>query len=317
MHTTPEDPALSTMGRETMTTRSRGPLAGFGWLRNAVNLGHGNPKAVFGGAALVLLLSLLPSAVTMPLQFGMTPGPAMLGLVMAISVIGGLLLVPVLAGLLGVIDASENGRPAKATDVFGPYRRGEWLRLVGYGVAMIGVYIVAAAIVIAIAGAGVWRWYMQAMTMQQGEADPAALQALQTLPDGFGIAMALVMVLGLLIGGVYSISLGQVALGGRGVFGAIGDGIAGSFKNVLPLIVLAVCGLVAGIVLALVFGLAFGLLAVAAKLVGDWLMFALLVPVYLGAMLMLFVVMFGVIYHLWRDVCGGGEHGATAEALNA
>jgi hypothetical protein len=316
MCTAPGDPALSIKGEKTMTTRSRGPLAGFGWLRNAVNLGHGNPKAVFGGAALVMLLSLLPSAATVPLQFAMTPGPATLGLVMAISLLGGLLLVPVLAGLLGVIDAAENGRPAKATDVFGPYRRGQWLRLIGYGLAMCGVYIVAAAIVIAIAGAGVWRWYMQAMTMQ-GETDPAALQALQALPDGFGMAMALGTVLGLLVTGIYSISLGQVALGGRGVFGAIGDGIAGSVKNVLPLVVLAVCGLIAGLVLMLVFGLAVGLLAVVAKLIGEWLMFALLVPVYLGLMLILFVVMFGVIYHLWRDVCGGGERGATADALNA
>lgn len=300
-----------------MTTRSRGPLAGFGWLRNAINLGHGNPKAVFGGAALVLLLSLLPSAVTMPLQFGMTPGPAMLGLVIAISLLAGLLLVPVLAGMLGVIDAAENGRPAKATDVFAPYRRGEGLRLIGYGVAMLGVYLVAAAVVIAIAGAGVWRWYLQAMTLQQNEADPAALQAMQALPDGFGMALALATVLGLLIGGIYSISLGQVALGGRGVFASIRDGIAGSFKNVLPLLVLALCGLIAGLVLMLVFGLAVGLLMVVAKLVGDWLMFALLVPVYFGMMLMMFVVMFGVIYHLWRDVCDGGDRATPIEALNA
>lgn len=300
-----------------MTTRSRGPLAGFGWLRNAINLGHGNPKAVFGGAALVLLLSLLPSAVTMPLQLGMTPGPAMLGLVIAISLLAGLLLVPVLAGMLGVIDAAENGRPARATDVFAPYRRGEGLRLIGYGVAMMGVYIVAAAVVIAIAGAGVWRWYLQAMALQQNQADPAALQAMQALPDGFGTALALATVLGLLIGGIYSISLGQVALGGRGVFGSIRDGIAGSFKNVLPLLVLAVCGLIAGLVLMLVFGLAVGLLMVVAKLVGDWLMFALLVPVYFAMMLMMFVVMFGVIYHLWRDVCDGGDRAAPIEALNA
>lgn len=300
-----------------MTTRARGPLAGFGWLKNAINLGHGNAKAVFGGAGLVLLLSLLPSAITMPLQLGMTPGPAVFGLILAISLIGGLLLVPVLAGLLGVIDAAENGRPAKATDVFGPYRRGEGLRLIGYGLAMMGVYLAAAAIVIAIAGAGVWRWYLQAMTAQQGGTDPAALQALQALPDGFGTAMALMTVLGLLIAGVYSISLGQVALGGRGVFGAIRDGLVGSFKNLLPLLVLAICGLIAGFVLMLVFGLAVGLLAVVAKLIGDWLMFALLVPIYLGLMLMMFVVMFGVIYHLWRDVCGGDERSAPADALNA
>lgn len=298
-----------------MTTRARGPLAGLGWLMKGINLGHGNPKAVFGAAALVLLLTLLPSAVTLPLQFAMAPGPAMLGLTMAVSLLGGLLLVPVLAGLLGVIDAAERGRPAKATDVFAPYRRGEAPRLIGYGVAMLGVYAAALIAVIAVAGAGVWRWYLQAMTAQSGEADPASLQALQALPEGFGLALALGAVLGLFVAGVYSISLGQVALGGRGVFGAIGDGVAGSAKNLLPMLVLAVCAMVAGFVLALVFGLVVGLLAVIAKLVGTWLMLALLVPVYLGLLLMMFVVMFGLMYHCWRDVCG--DAAASPDALNA
>lgn len=300
-----------------MTIRTLGPLAGFGWLRKGINLGHGNPKAVFGAAGLTLLMSLLPSVVTMPMQLNMTPGPAMLGLVTAISLLGGLLLVPVFAGLFGVIDAAENGRPAKATDVLGPYRRGEGPRLIGYGLAMLGVYLVAGLLVIAVAGADVWRWYLQAMTAQQVGADPAALQGLQALPDGFGTALALGAVLSLLIAGLYSISLGQVALGGRGALGAIRDGLVGSLRNLLPLLVLAICGMVAGFVLMLVLGLAIGLLAVLAKLVGEWLMFALLVPVYLGLMLMLFVVMFGVMYHLWRDVCGGVGHTAPADMLDA
>lgn len=300
-----------------MTIRARGPLAGFGWLRKGINLGHGNPKAVFGAAGLTLLLSLLPSVVTTPMQIGMTPGPAMFGLVLAISLLGGLLLVPVFAGLLGVIDAAENGRPAKATDVFGPYRRGEGPRLIAYGFAMLGVHLAAGLLVIAAAGTDVWRWYLQAVAAQQPGADPAALQGLQTLPDGFGVALALGAVLSLLIAGLYSISLGQVTLGGRGVPGAIRDGLVGSLRNLLPLLVLAICGMVAVFVLMLVLGLAIALLAVLTKLVGEWLMFALLVPVYLGLMLMMFVVMFGVMYHLWRDVCGDDSRPAPADTLSA
>ena len=39
-----------------MGTRALGPGAGIGWLKNAVNLGRDNPKAIFGGAALMVLV---------------------------------------------------------------------------------------------------------------------------------------------------------------------------------------------------------------------------------------------------------------------
>jgi hypothetical protein len=30
-----------------------------------------------------------------------------------------------------------------------------------------------------------------------------------------------------------------------------------------------------------------------------------IIPLYIAMMLMMFAVMFGVMYYLWRDVCGG------------
>ena len=295
-----------------MATRSRGPLAGFGWLRKAINLGHGNPKAVFGGAALVLVMALLPSLVTLPLQMsavepGGAPDMAKLGAVMAISMLGGLLLVPLFAGFLRVIDAADRGRPASAFDVFKPYRQGETLRLVGYGLAMLLVYAVMFAVVVAVAGGELARWYMQVLATQGQGTSPA-------LPEGFGLGIATMGVLGLLVMGIYAISLGQVALGGRSVLGAIGDGVVGSLKNVLPLLVFAVCVVLAWLVVAIVFGLLFGLLALLGALVSKWLVLVLVVPLYIALLLGVFVVMFGVMYHLWRDVCG--DDAAPAPGLD-
>ena len=284
-----------------MATRSRGPLAGFGWLRKAINLGHGNPKAVFGGAALVLVLAMLPSLVTLPLQMGAVepggaPDMAKLGAVMAISMLGGLLLVPLFAGFLRVIDAADRGRPASAFDVFKPYRQGETLRLVGYGLAMLLVYAVMFAVVVAVAGGELARWYMQVLATQGQGTSPA-------LPEGFGLGIATMGVLGLLVMGIYAISLGQVALGGRSVLGAIGDGVVGSLKNVLPLLVFVVSAVLAWIAVGIVFLLLGMLLAFVGALVAPWLVLVLMVPLYIVLMLGVFVVMFGVMYHLWRDVC--------------
>lgn len=297
-----------------MATRSRGPLAGFGWLKNAINLGHGNPKAVLGGAALVGIMSLLPSLITLPIQLGTTPGRGMLVALFAISMLGGLLLVPLVAGYMQVLHAADRGLAAKATDVFAPYRRGEAMRLIGYGLAMLAVYALVLVIIVAVAGGGIVNWYLELLSAQgRGE----AAMATQALPEGFGIAVALALAFGLLLSGVYSISLGQVALGGRSVVGSVGDGVIGSLKNVLPLLVLAISAVVLMLVFALGFGLlVFGLMLVG-KLVGEWLAIALLVPVYCGLMLVLLVVMFGVMYHLWRDVCGGDAHLDAADAALA
>ena len=298
-----------------MTMRARGPLAGFRWLKDAINLGRTNPRAVFGGAALVALMSMVPSLITLPMQFAMTPGPGLLAAVMGISMLCGLLLAPMFAGYMRIIDAADRGHAARAVDVFTPYRSGEAPRLVGYGLAMLGVYVLMGALLVAVAGRELVDWYLQAISIQDGAGQVAAPPV---LPDGFGRAFALGMVCALLITGVYAISLGQVALGGRSVLDSVRDGLVGSLKNLLPLLVLAVSGIVAMVVLVLVFGVVAAGLALLAQFVGTWLMFALMVPLYCALMLAMFVVMFGVMYHLWRDVSGnepGGE--APAQAIAA
>jgi hypothetical protein len=288
-----------------MALRSNGPMAGFGWLTRAINLGHRNARAVFGGAAFVVLAALLPTLVTLPVQFGtlragVQPSGTTMLLLMAISMIAGLLLVPLYVGYLRVIDAAETGRPSRARDVFAAYRQGEVLRFVGYGLAMMAVYIAAFAAVLVAVGGGLVRWYMQVLALQQsGQATVPP-----TLPSGIGLAILLLCVLCVWLMGVYAISLGQVALRGRSVLGAIGDGVIGSVKNVLPLLVFSVSLIVAWVVIAIVVGLAFAAAALLGKVIGVWLTVVLAVLLYIALILAMFVVMFGAMYHLWRDVCG-------------
>jgi hypothetical protein len=287
-----------------MTTRSRGPLAGFGWLKRGIHVGYRHPKPLLGGAALLLLACLVPSLITLPLrlpslQASMQLTPAIFGGVMVGSMLLGLLLVPLYAGYLQMVDAAERGLPARARDIFKPYRQGEALRLIGYGLAMLAVYIAVFGVIIAAAGGGIARWYMQTLTAQASHQPPPT-----TLPDGFASTMALLMVLGLFMMGLYAISLGQVALRRRSVFGAIGDGLVGALKNLLPLLVFAVSLVLAWIVVAIAIALLAVLFVLLGKLVGAWLVFVLVVPLYLALVLTAFAVMFGVMYYLWRDVCG-------------
>ncbi|GLQ94438.1 hypothetical protein GCM10007901_33900 [Dyella acidisoli] len=297
-----------------MATRSRGPSAGFGWLNRGIRMGFRHPKPLFGGAVLVMLAALIPSFITLPMQFhslhsGTPLPPTIFGWIMAISMLFGLLILPLYAGYLQLADAAERGLPARVGDVFKPYRDGKALRIVGYGVAMMAIYLAMLAIVIVATGGGIAHWYMEVLTAQANHQPPPA-----TLPDGFWIAVLLIMVLGIFVMGFYSIGLGQVTLGNRSVFGAVGDGVIGALKNLLPLLMLAVGSVLIWIAVALCFGIFALLLALIGKLVGPWVVFVLIIPLYIALLLAVFTTMFGVMYHLWRDVCSDDIVAGTAEA---
>lgn len=297
-----------------VTTRSKGPLAGFGWLQHGISASFRHPKPMFGGAAFLLLACLVPSLLSLPLQLslrngGASPGATVFIWILAGSMLLGLLIVPLYAGYLQVIDAAERGQPARARDVFKPYRQGEALRLIGYGVALIVIYIALFGIVIVATGSGIVGWYMQALSAQANHQLPPAL------PHGFGLTFLLLMLAGLFVMGFYSISLGQVALRRRGVFNAIGDGLMGALKNLLPLLVLAFSLLVAWIIVVIALVIVIGVIALIGKFAGAWLILLLGIPIYIAMMLLVFAVMFAVMYYMWRDVCDGDTASGAAEPI--
>lgn len=298
-----------------MALRTKGPLAGFSWLAGGINLGRRNAKAVFGGAALLLVLAFLPSLLTVPLQLGTQAAgaatPTNLLLVFGISLAAGLLLMPAYVGYMRVIDAAERGRPTRARDVFAPYRQGAMWRLVGYGAAMFAVYAAVLGGILATVGRGLGSWYLDVLATAGSHAPPPPL------PSGVGLAILLLIVAALWLTGVYAISLGQVALRDRGVGSAITDGLVGGLKNLLPLVALMLGLVFAWIVLALVVGLAAVLVMLLGKLVGMWLVVVVAIPLYVALVLAMIVVLFGAMYHLWRDVCDDGDAPGMAQAIAA
>ncbi len=40
---------------------------------------------------------------------------------------------------------------------------------------------------------------------------------------------------------------------------------------------------------------------------GTWLLVLVGIPLYIALVVTMMVVMFGVMYFLWRDICGGGQ----------
>ena len=290
-----------------MSTRTMGPGAGWSWLARAVNLGRNNARAVIGAIALVAALALVPSIVQMGAQSALGGRPDALLTVIGLSTVVSLVVFPLLiGGALRVIDAAERGRPAEPTAVFDTFRAGQGGgRLIGFGLLMTALYLLVFGVLIGSFGQGLPEWYAQVMqlTIEAG-GRPLQPADIPEPPAGLGTVVALGLLLGMFLSGAWAIGFGQVALGGRGVLEAVRQGLAGALKNLLPIIVLTVLSVAGMVALVLVVALVGGLLMLIGGLVHPALGMLLVAPVYLGMILLMYVVMFGVMYHMWRDICG-------------
>jgi hypothetical protein len=300
-----------------MTTKAVGPVKGWDWLMRAVNLGRNNPKAIFGATAWVALVALIPTAIQLCLQYVFRASPSAIMSVIGVTTLFSILLYPLLiGGLLRVIDAAENGRPTRAAAVFDTFRSGQGAgRLVGFGLLMTAIYIGLFLVVIYLFGQDFMHWYWNLITTAQS--NPGATPQMDSLPAGFGKVMALGSLVALFMGGVYAIGFGQVANGGRGVFEALSDGMAGTAKNVLPIVLLAAIAFIAYLVLVVVVVI----VALVISLIGaisKALAVVLAIPVVLAFVVGLYVVLFGIMYYMWRDICGdAASPAAPADQLQA
>ena len=283
-----------------MATRMTSPLAGIRWLRDAINLGARNPRTLVLAAALVLVCGIVPSLFTTGLQFLFPNNQAMFVVAMGLSLLIGLALAPVFAGFLQVIHAIEIGQPTHARAIFAPYHTGVWKPVIGFSLLMWIVYAIAVALVVWAAGPEIRQIYADLLAASASGAQPAAME---TMPPGFWRAFAVAGVSGLLIGGMWAIGYGQVAISRRPVVAALIDAIVGTLKNIPALIVLLLAAILLWVVLAIVFLIVALVLSLIAKFVGGWLAIVLLVPLYIALALGVYIVMFGLAYAMWRDIC--------------
>ncbi|MCF7221749.1 hypothetical protein [Marilutibacter chinensis] len=290
-----------------MTTHATGPLAGLSWLVRGVNLGYRNARAIFGAAAIFMMLSLVPNLLQLVLQSVFKPDLSGSTIIAAlVTVLSIAIMSPAIGGYLRLIDASEHGRPAHAGDILQPFARGGGaLQLIGFGMLMTLACVAIAAVVISQFGEGFPDWYAQIVSLSRkgGEIDPSQIPQ---LPDGIGQLIGIGSVIGVVLSGIYAIGFGQVALGRRSVGAAIRDGIVGTLKNLLPMAVLAIVIFFGSMLLLLALTVMIGLVAAVAALVHPTLVLVLVVPLYLALLLAMHVVMFGVMYYFWRDVCTDG-----------
>lgn len=300
-----------------MTTRAVGAMASIDWLKQAVNLGRSNPRAIFGGAAL-LLLTMLAGAIAMSLLMvlGATALQADPTGSVAVSLVVGFAIVAMMAammvGYLRLVHAVEAGRPARATDVFAGFADiAASGRAIGFMLLLtIAQYVLIIGLV-SIFAHDFGAWYIDNLkTSMSGQPAPP----METFPEGFWVAFVLMMAVGVVSYAVQAIGLGQIANGRGGIAAAFADGVSGAAKNLLPLLVLFLAMVLAAIALAIALGVLVMLVGLLGKLVGNWLLLLVGIPLYLIFLVSMTVVMFGLMYYVWRDICGSDRPVAPANA---
>jgi len=284
--------------------------APFRWLMKAVDVGRRNPRALFGGFALLLVVGLVPSVVQLVSQFALADAPVLMWSVYGLSVLASLVLLPpVMGAAIRLLHRCETGQPAAASDLFDGYRDTAFaVRMVLTALLMMAIYLaVFVALYLLLPGK---EFFVEAM-MRSMAAPPGGQPDMTGMPelDPSVLPMMLLWVLGMMAAifamtHAYMLAFTHAALGGYGPAAAVSAGFKAMLKNVFPLLGFTLAVMVVGFLLTLILVLVIAVLATVLALVHPVLAGVVIVPVYLLVALATYVVMFGFYYHGWREIFG-------------
>ena len=292
-----------------MTARTVSFATPFRWLMKAVDVGRRNPRALFGGFAILLVIGLVPTGVQMVLQALLADRPVVMWTLYALVVLASMLAMPPLTGAaIRVLHDCETGQPASALDVFNGYRDSAFaVRLVLTSLLMFAMYVVVLAVLFAVMPAKemmIDLFSRSLATPPGGQPDMTGFDMdTSTLPWlflWFVGAMAVIFT----AMHMQMLTITHAALSGQGPVASLASGVIGTLKNIVPLTAFTLAMLVIAFVAMIVLGLVLGLLAVVLTLVSPVLAGVVLLPIYLAAILLGMIVLYGFYYHAWREIFG-------------
>lgn len=294
-----------------MEMKSVGAGRGWSWLVFGLKSGFKQPKTLFGAAALFLLVAFAVGAVQMIAMVLLRQSLTAMLALYAVGMVVGVLVYPLLVGgYLRVQDAVEKGRPVSATAIFSPFSAGGGAgRLILVSLGLLLIYLVVMVLVYFTVGHAVGNWYLQVMEMGLHAADKPP--PLPPMPGGFAATGAILMLFFIFYSAAFAIAMGQAAMRQCPPLQALRDGMVGAVKNLLPLLILALCSLLALIVISLGMGLVVLIITMIVSQLGPTFSLILIMPLYALMLLFMYQVMIGVMYAIWQDVADGGESDAA------
>ena len=272
-----------------------GIAAPWRWLQQGVALLRAHPRALLGGAALLVAVALLPSVLASLFAPLLSPGGAQ-----ALGALASLLLYPPAAGgYLRLLHARQAGEELPGGAMFAAFGDGPAARrlVIGNLLMVSGFMLVIALLAFALGGEALLGYLRELSTLKPGSPPPA-------LPAGalpFAVALLLVGVYMLVTQGlVYA----ELALGTRQPLAAVGAALLAGARHFgvlllffLPAMLLA---FLAFMLVALAAVLLAAMLAVVSAVLGK-LVVALCT---VALMTTLYALLFAFFYFAWRELSG-------------
>jgi hypothetical protein len=312
-----------------MQARSVSLGAMFAWIP-ATFRWLGRRTATLMGASLILLLAVIVlftpmyavMFATMPMGAAGGPpinpmaGQSTLFWVLYAATIGVSMIVfpPMMAGWFRVARDVDAGVETSAAQILSPYRDPAlWGRTVVFGLLAFALYMTLMAVFAGAFYQPVMR-FMASVEMQQ-----AALAAHQTPPPpDFPLVLipAYFLFLGsmLLMQFIYMLGFAEVALRPTSALAALRLAIAGVLRNVFKLALLLIVVFIGAMVVLMIFAVLLALVMVVLSLMSPVLGAIVVFALYVPLILVMYPLMFGGHYFVWKDILGDAQPVAGVEA---
>jgi hypothetical protein len=304
-----------------MSVQSVPLSAMFAWVINGFKLVGKRFTSQLGAGALFLLLVLVVCAPMWGVMFfvmgnsiqgGLPMGqsplagnmPLFVGMYALTAVISMALFPPMMVGWFRLCQGVDRGDAVGAMSVLAPFSdRALWLRSIGFAALAFVIYLAFFGLM-ALAFYGTIADVMHQAVAQQAAALTGAPPAPPHFPASFFLAYFLMIVVGSFLQFVYMIGFADVALQGTGAVDALMRAVQGTFKNLIKLLIFAVCMFVFAMVVIFLLALVLGIVAALLMVIMKSLAFVLLAVFEIVLMLCIYPLMFAINYFAWKSMLG-------------
>lgn len=304
-----------------MSVQSVPLSAMFGWIVDGLKLVGKRFTSQIGAGLLMLLLivvTCLPMWIVMfsivgktqatGLAMGQSPFGEHLGLFIgmyALTIVISLVLFPpLMVGWFRLCQGIDRGDNVGATSILAPFSdRPLWLRSIGFAALAFALYL-ALFVLMGLAFYGTLVDVMHTIQAQQAAQLAGATPTPPHFPASFFLAYFLLIVVASFLQFVYLIGFADVALQGTGAVEAMMRAVQGTLKNIVKLVVFAICMFFIAFIALFLVALVLGVVGAVLMIVMKAAAFVLIVLFEIAIMLCIYPVMFAVNYFAWKSMLG-------------
>ncbi len=278
---------------------------GAAWIGKAINTLRAQPGPITGAVSFLAIPVFLLVGIQVFAQFKLTAGSTEMIAVQVVTTlvmafIGALMSV----GVLRVIDTIVRGGEGRATAVFSVFSDSDVMaRTLLFALLVLTLTVALFAVVLLALGPDMLAWYGSVLTQSFQSAEAAAPPIVRSvwLPALLGIVGVV------LLAGLNTFGYAQVALTRASAVDAIVVGLQATGRNLMPIIVNMVLTILLMIVLVIPAVLLMLLFGFIGALVHPMAVAVVVGVMYFAFVIALYALIFGIMYHAWRDVLGEPE----------